>query len=251
MTLEKQAIDTLADALKEYYSVYEIEDICGNAGLSVDYRGTNPDFQKLATTLAKNANQENIRTFLNQTCEDLIERVQAKIELAPAEDTIFHQQMETQLQQLQEAFKKVPIAQKEEKPTGSLQFYTMLEVQTFLNKAKGDLIVVDPNIDPRTLGCLIGVKHRIRLMTRNDPNTNLELIGAALEKCRAKGIDIAIRHHETIRDRYMAFNDCCWLADTSLQYAGKTPIILIEIKDSRKLILNDIAQKWNEAIPLT
>lgn len=250
MTIEHQAIETLADALKEYYSSYEIDDICGNAGLSVDYRDNAPDYLKLALKLSNNAHQDHIRSFLNQTCAELVERVQAKIELAQAEDMIFHQQMRTQLQQLQVTLNQVPKVKTVSKPAGSRQFNGMLEVQSFLGTARGNLIVVDPYVDSRTLACFSRVKHRIRLMMRKDPDANLELLEAALQKYRARGINITIRRHATVRDRYISFNECCWLADTSLQKTDKIPLHFIEIKDAKKLILNEIARKWNEATPL-
>jgi len=251
MTVEKQAIETLADALKEYYSSYEIDDICGNAGLSVDYRGNTPDYLKLASKLSNNAHQDHIRSFLNQTCAELVERIQAKIELAPAEDLIFHQQMKTQLQHLQVTLSQVPkVKTVSNKPTGSRQFNSMLEVQSFFGTARANLIVVDPVVDSRTLACFSRVKHRIRLMMRKDPDANLKSLKAALQKYRARGIDITIRRHATVHDRYISFNECCWLADTSLQKTDKIPLHFIEIKDAKKLILNEIARKWNEATPL-
>lgn len=251
MAIQKQTVDWLADAFKEYFSTYEIEELWGDASLSVSYRGTDPDYQKIALSLSKKANQENIRTFLKQTCAELIDRIQAKIELAPAEDMIFHQQMKAQLEQLRTDLDKVPVVKKPAKPSGDLLFHNMLEIQSFFKKARGDVIVVDPTIDHRTLACFTGVKHRIRLMTRKDPDANLGLLEAALEKCRAKGINISIRRHATIHDHYIAFNDCCWLSNASPQNTNKTTLHLIEIKDTRKLILNDIARKWNEASPLS
>ena len=251
MAISKQTVDWLADAFKEYFSTYEIEDLWGDAGISVTYRGTDPDYQELALSLSKKANQANIRNFLKQTCAELIDRIQAKIELAPAEDTIFHEQMKTQLEQLRTDLDKVPVVKKPAKSSEDLQFHNMLEIQTFFKKARGDVIVVDPSIDQRTLGCFTGVKHRIRLMTRKDPDANLGVLETAVEKCRAMGLNISIRRHASIHDHYIAFNDRCWLSNASPQNTDKTTLHLIEIKDTRKLILNDIARKWNEASPLS
>ena len=251
MSIEKQAVETLADALKEYYSAYEVDDICSSAGLSVDYRGTEPDYPKLALKLCQNANQENIRNFLKQTCTDLIDRIQAKMELAAAEDQIFHEQMKAQLQGLIRRLQEAPAVQKTIVPTESTFLDSMSKAQAFFKSAQGNVIVVDPHIDSRSLSCFSGVKHQIRYLTRIDTISNAGLIEASIEKFQKRGIHIAVRCHKTIHDHYIAFNDCCWLSNTSLQDIDVAPLKLIEIRDCRKLILNDIARKWNEAVSLT
>lgn len=251
MTIEKQAVETLADALKEYYSAYEVDDICSNAGLSVDYRGTDPDYPKLASKLCHNADQGNIRKFLKQTCTDLIGRIQSKMELAAAEDQIFHEQMKAQLQALKRHLQEAPVIQKPVITTESATFLdSMSKAQAFFKTAQGNVIVVDPQIDPRSLSCFSGVKHRIRYLTRIDTIDHAGRLEAAIERFRHKGVQIAVRCHKTIHDHYIAFNDCCWVSDTSLQDIDITPLNLIEIRDCRKLILNEIARKWNEAVAL-
>jgi hypothetical protein len=250
MTIEQQAVEMLADAFKEYYNSYEVDDICSSAGLSVDYHGTEPDYPKLASKLCRNANQENIRSFLKQTCSDLIDRIEAKMELAPAEDQIFHQQMKAQLQGLIRRLQETPVIQETVIAAEPTFLDSMSKAQAFFGTAQGNVIVVDPHIDARSLSCFSGVRHRIRYLTRIDTISNSGLLEATLEKHRTKGIHIAVRCHKTIHDRYIAFNDCCWLSNTSLHDIDTTPLHLIEIRDSKKLILNDIARKWNEAVSL-
>ena len=247
MITEEQAAETLADALKEYYSAYEVDDICSNAGISVDYRGSEPDYHKFALKLSSKAYQEPIQNFLRQICSDLIVRVQEKMELASAEDVIFHQQMQDQIQEHLHYLLDKPIVLDSVRTDESGYLDTLQKVQDFFKTAKGNMIIVDPYIDPRSLACFWWVKNRVRYLTRSDTIGTRSVLDDALEICRNKGIQIAVRCHTTIEDHYISFNDRCWIADTSLHEIHKKPLNLIEINDYAKMILNDIARKWEDA----
>ena len=48
-------------------------------------------------------------------------------------------------------------------------------------------------------------------------------------------------------DRFIVFNEKCWVLGVSLKDAGAKSLSLIEIKDNKQPILREIARKWGEA----
>jgi REP element-mobilizing transposase RayT len=58
-----KAIEIFADAIKEYYGNYELEDLCNQFNIEMDYLGVNPNHVKLANMLI-NQNDYNHRKLL-------------------------------------------------------------------------------------------------------------------------------------------------------------------------------------------
>ena len=52
-----KAIEILTDAIKEYYGHYELEDLCNQFNVDVDYLGVNLNHVKLANDLVHNDRQ--------------------------------------------------------------------------------------------------------------------------------------------------------------------------------------------------
>ena len=45
--MEKENIEILTDAIKEYFGNYELEELCGRFNIDIVHLGINPDHQKL------------------------------------------------------------------------------------------------------------------------------------------------------------------------------------------------------------
>ena len=51
--MEKDTVDLLSDAIKEYYGNYELEELCNKYNVEIEYLGVNPNHVKLADRLVK------------------------------------------------------------------------------------------------------------------------------------------------------------------------------------------------------
>ena len=57
-----------------------------------------------------------------------------------------------------------------------------------------------------------------------------------------------MRRHTTLHDRYLIFNDRCWLIGSSIKNAGKKALNVVECLDNEQAIVKDAETKWTEAI---
>jgi hypothetical protein len=236
----------LADAIKEYYTNYELDDLCNQFDIEINYNDADPDYMELARTLTTTSGHQNTQNFFKTLLPDLLKRCNERIANSTSEDLIYHQQMIHNI----EGFKLLLREQKEPvqiKAPGSHIFSDKFEIQTYFSSAKSDVIIVDPWIGVGTLDCVVGVKSQIRLLTGKEPNSYEPGFEATIKRFRKKIPNIAIRLYTPLQDRFIVFNDRCWLAGASLKDAGATTLTLIEIKDHKQLILREIARKWSEA----
>jgi hypothetical protein len=70
----------------------------------------------------------------------------------------------------------------------------------------------------------------------------------AVKDFRSEGRTIEVRRHAKLHDRYLIFNDRCWLIGSSLKDAGKKALNVIECLDSKQAIVSDAEKKWGEAV---
>jgi hypothetical protein len=56
-----------------------------------------------------------------------------------------------------------------------------------------------------------------------------------------------VRQHPKLHDRYLVFNERCWLVGSSLKDAGKKALNVIECIDNKEAVVNEAERKWNEA----
>jgi hypothetical protein len=130
---------------------------------------------------------------------------------------------------------------------GNFLFSSKTEVQTYFSTAKTDVLIVDPWIGVGTLDCVVGVKSQIRLLTGKSPDSFQQGFETTLKRFRKKIPNISIRLYKPLQDRFIVFNEKCWVAGGSLKDAGSKTLSLIEIKDNKQPILREIARKWGEA----
>jgi hypothetical protein len=72
----------------------------------------------------------------------------------------------------------------------------------------------------------------------------------ALQDFITEGHSIEVRRHPKLHDRYILFNNRCWLAGSSLKDAGKKAFNVIELVDGKTLIFAEVTKKWEESISL-
>jgi hypothetical protein len=68
-----KAIEILSDAIREYYGNYELEELCNQFNVDVDYLGVNLNHGKLANQLVKKSDYSH-RKLLSKLLEDLLQR---------------------------------------------------------------------------------------------------------------------------------------------------------------------------------
>jgi hypothetical protein len=94
------------------------------------------------------------------------------------------------------------------------------------------------------------VKYSVTVLTGKSVTPSGGDFERALQDFRAEGRSIEIRIHPKLHDRYVLFNDRCWLAGSSLKDAGKKAFNIIEVVDSKALIRAEVEKKWQESTPL-
>ncbi|MCK5202881.1 MAG: hypothetical protein KAR15_03375, partial [Desulfobacterales bacterium] len=73
-----KAIEILSDAIKEYYGNYELEELCNQFNVDVDYLGVNLNHGKLVNKLVKE-NDHGHRKLLSKLLQDLVQRCNQRI----------------------------------------------------------------------------------------------------------------------------------------------------------------------------
>jgi hypothetical protein len=241
----RQAIEILVDAIKEYYGNYELEELCNQFNIDVDYLGVNLNHLKLANKLI-GQNDYGHKKLLAKLLQDLVQRCQQRILNTTWESNVFDEQMQPQLKKLQIllAEEKSPVQLAEPK---NYLFKTASEPIKFFSSAKTAVTLVDTQLGSATFECLKDVAHPIRLLTNREPQALVSGFNDILRNFCSGGQEVEIRRHVMVHDRYIFFNGRCWLASTSLDLVEKKPLSIIECIDAKSAIAREIERKWREA----
>lgn len=244
--MEKENIEILSDAIKEYFGNYEFDELCSRFGLEIEYVGIHPNRKKLVTELINRKYRDNNRRFLEAIVPKLLRRCEERILYSTWEVNIFDEQMLPQLKALQNfiAGKKKSVRQ-----TQSVnRFFTAKEqLIKFLSSSKTVLTIVDTQIGKTTFDCIQRVQTPIRLLTRQTLQDFAANAGEYLAEFRTNGHDIETRRHLRLNDRFIIFNGHCWLANCSLVDVGKVTLSIIECVDTQSVVVKEIGRKWREA----
>ena len=240
-----KAIEILTDAIKEYYGNYELEELCNQFNVDVDYLGVNLNHVKLADKLVKK-NDESHRKLLSKLLQDLVQRCNQRILNTTWESNVFDEQMQPQLKKLQLILSKeeVPVQVAEPK---NYRFRDKSGAAKFFSIAKTAVTIVDTKLGNTTFDCLAKVTHPIRLMTSREPQALVDGFDAILRNYCSSCPDVEIRRHVMIHDRYIFFNGRCWLASASIDSIEAKPLNIIECVDAKSAIAREIERKWREA----
>jgi hypothetical protein len=224
-----KAIEILTDAMKEYYGNYELEELCNQFNIDVDYLGVNLNHVKLANLL-----------------QDLVQRCDQRILNSTWESNVFDEQMKPQLKKLQLllAQNKKPVQIAEAK---NYRLKAIAEAIKFFSTAQTAVTLVDTQFGRTTFECFKEVQHPLRLLTSRESQALADGFDAILKSFCSSCPDVEIRRHVMIHDRYIFFNGRCWMAGSSLDAVENTPMSLIECIDLKAAVAREIERKWREA----
>jgi len=240
-------IKTLVDAVNEYFSQYELEDLCSQHNITLDYSGTKPDHMKLAKKLLANIDAGNNRRFMKALLEDLLLRCRDTIENLPLEDNLYHKQMIPQLRKLKRYLDAPKQAAKVGQPSAIKSPTPKSNLIELFSRAKTEVIVVDTTLDAGTFECLLKVKSPIRLLASTEAVNLDQNFIRALKTFRSKGRTVELRRYTNIHNCCILFNNRCWLASTSIKNAGNADFNLVEVVDFKSLITSRINNWWEAA----
>lgn len=240
-----KAIEILTDAIKEYYGNYELEELCNQFNVDVDYLGVNLNHVKLADKLVTK-NDYNHRKLLSKLLEDLVQRCNQRILNTTWESNVFDEQMQPQLKKLQMILSKEQVPVKIAEPK-NYRFQDKSTAVKFFASTKTAVTIVDTRLGRTTFDCLEKVSHPIRLMTSREPEALVDGFDAILKNYCTTCPDVEIRRHVMVHDRYIFFNGRCWLASASLDLIDTKPLNIIECVDAKSAIAREIERKWREA----
>ena len=125
------------------------------------------------------------------------------------------------------------------------------EVREFLATAEAAVLIVDNYVGPGTLDCIVDVSQPVRILTGSRDESMGSGFDRALADSASEGLTVEVRLHPKLHDRYLLFNDRCWLVGSSLKDDGRKHLSIVECVDSKAAIASDVEAKWQEATPYT
>ena len=240
-----KAIEILIDAMKEYYGNYELEELCNQFNVEVDYLGVNLNHVKLANSLVSH-NGYGHQQLLAKLLKDLVDRCDQRILNSTWESNVFDEQLKPQLKKLQ------LLLAKNKKPVqiAEARNYCLKSVSDsikFFSKAQTAVTLVDTRFGSTTFECFKEVQHPLRLLTSRESKALADGFDAILKSFCSSCPDVEIRRHVMIHDRYIFFNGRCWMASSSLDAVESSLITVIECIDLKAAVAREIERKWREA----
>lgn len=251
MGLDAKYITILADGTKSYYNDSELMEL--STGFNIDfsydlYAGV--AHVAWARSLIRNIEHSNNRRFLLTLASSLVSRAREGVAHARGDEKRQHHQSMVDLLVALESELQVGGLPGELSVPENNPFTAKSESREFLGQAETEVIVVDNWVGISTLDCLRDVTQSIRLLTGQHASSVADGFERALQDFKTEGHSIEVRRHSKLHDRYLLFNNRCWLAGSSLKDAGKKAFNIIEFVDSKTLIQAEVMKKWEEATPL-
>jgi hypothetical protein len=246
--MNEHLVPVFADALRAYLpDSQELSDICGlfDTPVERDFPEGKPHYFDLAKRLLTQMEHANNRRTLDAILQMVLLRCSEGMAKTTFERQDFHREMERRLQSLR------PLLEGEHTPTDiavtdGKPFTAKSEIRDLVAKAEGELLLVDAYVGAGTLDCLRPVEHPIRILTGQNSNSIEPGFETAVKEFRAEGRKVSVRRHQKLHDRYLIFNERCWLVGSSIKDAGKKSLNVIECVDTKQLMVDDAEKKWNE-----
>ena len=243
-------IATLADATKFYYSDSELMELCTSFDVDLSYHLlSGVPHLAWVRSLIQYIEHGNNRRFLQVLVLSLLSRAREGVARTGYEKRTHHQSMLDLLTPLEAELQEggIPsewtVPEKNPVTAGS-------EARDFLGKAETEVTVVDNRVGINTLDCLRDVKQHIRIVTGQQANSLEDNFESALRDFKSEGHAIDVRRHPKLQDRFILFNNRCWVAGSSLRDAGGKAFNVIELFESKALIYAEVTKKWEESVPL-
>ncbi len=243
--MSTKAIEILTDAIKEYYGNYELEELCNQFNIDVDYLGVNLNHVKLASNLVSH-NDFGHQQLLAKLLQDLVQRCDQRILNSTWESNVFDEQMKPQLKKLQLLLSKnkKPVQISEAK---NYRLKGISDAIKFFGTAQTAVTLVDTQFGSTTFECLKEVQHPLRLLTSRESRSLVDGFDAILKGFCSSCPDVEIRRHVMVHDRYIFFNGRGWMTGSSLDTIESTPVNIIECIDLKAAVAREIERKWREA----
>ena len=244
--MEKENLEILSDAIKEYFGNYELEELCGRFNIDIEHLGVNPNHPKLVYDLMADKSRENHRRFLEDILPKLMRRCEDRILNTTWEVNVFDEHMLPQLKKLQRV---VAGSQKSTFGTTSTSRFIKDQNQLIqlLGKAKTPVTILDTQIGQATFDSIQLVKNPVRLLIGQSQQDVSASLNGQLTQLRKQGREIEIRQHLKLSDRFIIFNGRCWMSSCSVVEVGQVTLCLIECIDTKSAVVKEIGRKWREA----
>jgi len=244
--MEAENIETLSDAIREYFGNYELEELCGRFNIAIEHQGVNPDHKKLVTGLIADKSRENHRKFLEEILSKLLRRCQDRILNTTWEVNVFDEHMLPQLKKLQNLIAGHR-STTQRSQTANRFIKEPNELINLLGHAKTPLTIIDTRIGQATFDSIQLVKTPVRLLiglSQQEMEANTD---GQLARLRKQRREIEARCHPKLNDRFLIFNGRCWMVSCSLMEVGQVMLGMIECVDTKAVVIKEIGRKWREA----
>jgi len=247
--MNRTFVPILADAIKAYYKDdNELIELCELINLDLNFRGGEIDLShlKFASLLIAEIEYDNRRRFLESIVPSLLSRAHEGAANSEWDTQEFHRNMLRNIEKmalsLGEGQLPEEISSPEDKP-----FRAKSEVRELLNAAETTITIVDNYIGIGTLDCIREVNQTIRLLTGQHAMAIASGFDSGLRDLLSEGHQIEVRRHPRLHDRFILFNNRCWLVGSSLKDAGKKSFNMIECVDIKDSLIAEVERKWTYA----
>jgi hypothetical protein len=244
--MEKENIEILSDAIREYFGNYELEELCSRFNVAIEHLGVDPNHQKLVHGLMADKSRENHRRFLEDILPKLMRRCEDRILNTTWEVNVFDEHMLPQLKKLQSI-----VAGSQQSAVSSKSANRFIKEQNqliqLLGKAKTPVTILDTQIGQATFDSIQMVKMPVRLLIGLSQQDVTASLNGQLAQLRKQGRELEIRQHFKLNDRFIIFNGRCWMISCSLVEVGQVTLSLIECIDTKPVVVKEIGRKWREA----
>lgn len=240
---------TLTDGIQEYSSDAEIKALCAafEVDPEIDPVSERPVYHRLAIKLITKVEHGNNRELLVAIVDSLVARATDQFAHSSWEPRGYHHRMLGRLQVLEGGLSE-PGLPHEISVTENRPFLAKSQMREFLAAAATPVTIVDAYVGLGTLDCLRDVTQPIRLLTGQRSQSIENGFDRALTQFVNEQHTIEVRQHPMLHDRYISFNDRCWLVGSSLKDAGKKSFNVIESIDVKTAIAAEIETKWQGAV---
>jgi len=243
----REAIPIISDLVWKYYSADEFQalaevfdvNICADLVRAGNWL---PVIKELVVNISHN----NHRAFLKALLDSLIRQAEQGIGNTQWEAREAHQNALADLKIAEKILSKDALPD-EISVDESRHFSAKSEARQFLSLAETEILIVDPYLGLGTLDCLVDVQVDVRILTGVRPEQLEKGLDRHIKEFCAEGRKVTIKQHPKLHDRYIFFNDRCWLLGSSLKDAGKKRFNCIEVTDGKLALKSDIDKKWDES----
>lgn len=249
--VDATVIPSLAEALRAYYELDELNDLASLFGVVLEHDPSEPvkrSWLTIARQLVDRLDYGNNRALLDTLAEQLELRNAAAIAQTNFERRTANELLREPIARVRRALDAEEGQQEITVPAGRT-FTAKSQVRDLVATAATGILLVDPYVGAATLDVLRTADVPVRLLTGALPKAIEAGFEPARKEFLAEGRLLEVRRATGLHDRHLVLNDRCWLVGSSLKDAGKKPFHVIEMVDSRSVVIADLEARWAQAEP--